>query len=88
MSTACNDDQPSGRVTKWRTTRPSTSRFSTPASDVPDGTSYSPALSRRSAPVKVAAARNRSVERITPAAFIRAAMADTPDPLGRVTTVV
>mgnify|MGYP002662173642 CR=1 FL=1 len=55
---------------------------------VPDGTSYSPALSRRSAPFRVAAARNRSVERITPAAFIRAAMAETPEPLARVTTVL
>ena len=87
MSSAWAEDQPSGRVTKWRTTRPSTNSLSTPPSDVPDGTSYSPARSLRSAPVKVAAALNRSVDRMTPAAFSCAAMAETPDPLARVTTV-
>ena len=51
------------------------------------GTSYSPARSLRSAPVRVAAALNMSVERITPADFSVAAMALTPAPLGRLTMV-
>ena len=87
MSTAWAEDQPSGMVTKWRTTRPSVSRFSTVFSEARLGTSYSPALSRRSAPVRVAAALNMSTERITPAFFSRAAMVETPEPLGRVTRV-
>ena len=41
-----------------------------------------------SPPVRLIAARNRSVERITPADFRLAAMAGTPAPDGRVTMVV
>ena len=88
MSTAWAEDQPSGMVTKWRTTRPSVSRPMTAFSEARAGTSYSPARSRRSAPVRVAAALNMSTDRITPARFSVAAMAETPDPDGRVTTVV
>ena len=60
----------------------------TERSEVRDGTSYSPARSLRSAPVRLTAALNMSGERITPACFRMAAMAGTPEPLGRVTTVV
>jgi hypothetical protein len=87
MSTAWAEDQPSGMVTKWRTTRPSISRRMTALSEARLGTSYSPARRRRSAPVKVAAALNMSTERITPAFFRVAAMAETPEPDGRVTMV-
>src|SRR5690606_19549861 len=60
----------------------------TERSEAREGTSYSPARSLRSAPVRVAAALNMSGDRMTPAALRRAAMALTPAPLGRVTTVV
>ena len=59
----------------------------TAAGDMPGSSAYSPALSERSLPVTRASAANAQGCSIAPAAVSRPAMAATPLPRGRSTTV-